>query len=493
MNILLIYPKYPNTFWSFKHALKFVNKKAANPPLGLITVASMLPENWRKKLIDMNLSKLKQKHLKWADYVFISAMSIQKQSVLEIIQKCKELNKTIVAGGPLFTSYQEIFPEIDHFVLNEAELTLDQFIHDVNAGMPKKLYHSTDFPDLSQTPLPDYSLLKTNKYASINLQFSRGCPFNCDFCDVTSLFGHKVRTKPTSRILLELDAIYKTGWRGNIFFVDDNFIGNKNLLLKDLLPAMISWMKMKNHPFSFTTEASINLADDTKLMELMAQAGFTNVFVGIETPEEASLAECNKTQNKNRDLLQSVRKIQQAGLEVTAGFIVGFDNDTPSIFQRQIDFIQSSGIITAMVGLLNAPKKTRLYQRLKNEGRIIHEMSGDNTDYTLNFHPKMDKQELLKGYQSIIQGIYSCKPYYIRVLQFLKNYEPVSKNKTKVSFPEIKAMLKSLFVLGALDQSRKYYWRLFFWSLFIKPSTFPLAIAYSIYGYHFRKVFKELS
>ncbi|MBN2175317.1 MAG: DUF4070 domain-containing protein [Bacteroidales bacterium] len=489
MNILLVYPEYPDTFWSFKHALKFVNRKAANPPLGLITVSSMLPGNWNKKLVDMNVSKLKEKHLKWADYVYISAMSVQKQSVLELIVRCKAMHKPTVAGGPLFTSYFEDFNEIDHLILNEAELTLDQFIHDVNAGIPKKIYQNANFPDLDETPLPDYSLLRIKKYASINIQFSRGCPFNCDFCDVTALFGHKVRTKPTHRILMELQAIYNTGWRGNILFVDDNFIGNKKRLKYDLLPAMIEWMKARKSPFSFTTEASINLADDPELMKLMAQAGFGNVFVGIETPEESCLSECNKTQNKNRDLIRSVNTIQQSGIEVTAGFIVGFDNDTSSIFQRQIDFIQNSGIITAMVGLLNAPKKTKLYQRLVKEDRIIHEMSGNNTDYSMNFLPKMDRDELLNGYRNIINGIYACKPYYKRVMHFLKEFDPVTANKTKVSFRDFMALLKSIFVLGAIDRSRKYYWRLFFWSLFKKPSIFPLAITYSIYGYHFRKTF----
>ncbi len=251
-------------------------------------------------------------------------------------------------------------------------------------------------------------------------------------------------------------------------------------------------MRKKNHPFIFITEVSINLADDDKLMELMTQAGFSNVFVGIETPVEACLVECNKIQNKNRDLMQSVRKIQAAGIEVTAGFIVGFDSDPPSVFQKQIDFIQESGIITAMVGLLNAPKKTRLYRRLKNEGRIISEWTGSNTDYTFNFIPKMNKKELIDGYQKIIKGIYSCEPFHKRVIHFLKHFEPKVKNKTKVSFTEFMALLKSIVVLGIFDNNRKYYWNIFFWSLFKRPKLFPLAIRYSIYGYHFRRVFKDI-
>ncbi|MCK4345506.1 MAG: DUF4070 domain-containing protein [Bacteroidales bacterium] len=493
MNILLVYPKYPDTFWSFKHALKFISKKATNPPLGLITIAPLLPDEWQKKIIDLNVSKLKTKHILWADYVFISAMSTQFKSANEIIKRCRQLNRKIVAGGPLFTEDPENFPNIDHLVLNEAEITLPQLVNDLKNGSARKLYQTSEFPEITGSPLPDYSLLNTSKYATLSIQYTRGCPFDCEFCDITALFGRKVRTKSTNQILSELENLYNIGWRGNVFFVDDNFIGNKRILKSDLLPSMISWMRKKNNPFVFNTEASINLADDDKLMELMTQAGFSNVFVGIETPEEACLVECNKTQNINRDLIQSVRKIQAAGMEVTAGFIVGFDSDPPSVFQRQIDFIQKSGIITAMVGLLNAPKKTRLYRRLKNEGRIISEWSGDNTDYTLNFIPKMNKKELINGYQKIIQGIYSCKPYYNRVLHFLKYYEPKVKNRTKVSFSEFMALLKSIVVLGIYNNNRNCYWHMFFWSLFNRPKLFPLAIRYLIYGYHFRRVFKDIT
>lgn len=493
MNILLVYPKYPDSFWSFKHALKFVSKKAMNPPLGLITVASLLPGEWQKKLVDINVSKLKTKHILWADYVFISAISTQLKSANEIIKRCRQLNRKIVAGGPLFTEDPENFPNVDHLVLNEAEITLHQLVNDLKNGSARKLYQSSEFPEITESPMPDYSLLKTSKYATLSIQYTRGCPFDCEFCDITALFGHKVRTKSTKQILSELENIYNIGFRGNLFFVDDNFIGNKNILKTDLLPAMISWMREKNHPFFFITEASINLADDDKLMELMTQAGFSNVFVGIETPVEACLDECNKIQNKNRDLIQSVRKIQAAGIEVTAGFIVGFDSDPPSVFQKQIDFIQKSGIITAMVGLLNAPKKTKLYRRLKNEGRIISEWTGSNTDYTFNFIPKMNKKELINGYQKIIKGIYSCEPFHKRVIHFLKHYEPKVKNKTKVSFTDFIALLKSIVVLGIFDNNRKYYWNIFFWSLFKRPKLFPLAIRYSIYGYHFRRIFKDIT
>jgi len=492
MNILLVYPKYPDTYWSFKHALKFVSKKAANIPLGLITVASLLPKEWNKKLIDLNVSALKDGEIIWADFVFISAMSVQYTSVKQIIERCKQLNTKIVAGGPLFTEEYEQFTDVDHLVLNEAEITLPLFLKDLKKGETKKVYQTDLFADLTSTPIPDFSLINLDKYAGVSIQYSRGCPFDCEFCDITALLGRKVRTKSSIQIVAELDQLLKVGWKGCVFFVDDNFIGHKQKLKNDLLPTIIKWMEKKNYPFIFTTEASINLADDKELMNMMVKAGFAKVFVGIETPEENCLKECNKIQNNNRDMINSVRTIQQNGIEVFAGFIVGFDNDPANIFQRQIDFIQQSGIITAMVGLLNAPRLSKLHKRLKGEGRLIDKFTGDNTDYSLNFIPIMKKEVLLDGYQKIIHGIYSSKSYYERVLLFLKQYSP-PPTKTPFSFNNVFAFFRSILYLGILKKNRKYYWSLFFWSLINKPKLFTLAITYSIYGYHFRKVFKNVS
>ncbi|RLD49354.1 MAG: B12-binding domain-containing radical SAM protein [Bacteroidetes bacterium] len=492
MNILLLYPQYPDTFWSFKHALKFISKRAVNPPLGLITVSSMLPGSWSKKLVDLNVESLNTKDIEWADLIFISAMSVQTKSAQEIITRCKSLNKKIVAGGPLFTEEPDRFPEVDYFVLNEAEITLPPFINNLIHGDPKRIYQTKEFADIKSTPLPDYSLIKMSKYSTLNIQYSRGCPFNCEFCDITALFGHKVRTKSTRQIINELESIYQTGWRKNIFFVDDNFIGNKKILKTELLPAMIKWMESRKYPFIFSTEASINLSDDEELMDLMTRAGFSDVFIGIETTEEDSLLECGKVQNVNRNLVHSVWKIQKHGLGVSGGFILGFDNDSLSVFQKQIDFIKDSGIITAMVGLLNVPRKTRLYQRLVKEGRIINEFSGNNTDFTLNFIPKMDKKYLLEGYKTVIKGIYGGKEYYQRVLDFVKRFTPNQRHKGRVSLKLIIAFIRSSFKLGLLDKYRVEYWKLFFWTLFNRPKMFPLAITYSVYGYHFRRVFKEV-
>jgi len=491
MNILFVYPQYPDTFWSFKHALKFISKRAVNPPLGLLTISSMLPKKWNKKLVDLNIEALKKKNVLWADYVFISAMNIQAESTKEVIKMCKSLDKKIVAGGPLFTEEPENFEMVDHLVLNEAELTLPGFLNDLENGNSKNIYQSKEFANLAETPLPDYTLIKTSKYNTMNLQFTRGCPFNCEFCDITALFGHKVRMKTTEQIINELEAIYNIGWREHVLFVDDNFIGNKKILKTDLLPAIINWMENKNHPFTFSTEASINLSDDDELIQLLTKAGFSSVFIGIETTELASLTECGKTQNVNRNLLDSVHKIQKYGLEVSGGFILGFDNDSPSVFQKQIDFIRESGIISAMVGLLNAPKKTRLYKRLILEERITSEPTGNNTDFTLNFEPKMDKSILLDGYEKVLSGIYGGRNYYMRVLDFIKRFTPNNKHKVKLTSNHLQAFFRSFFRLGIIDAHRKYYWNLFFWTLFNRPKLVPLAITYSVYGFHFRKIFKD--
>lgn len=491
MRILLVYPKYLDTFWSFKDALKFISKKATHPPLGLLTVAAMLPKEWEKKLVDMNVTTLREKDLEWADYVFISAMSIQEASVKEVITRCKKMGIKIVAGGPLFTTGYEEFEDVDYFVLNEAEVTLPAFLEDLKNGCAKHIYSSKELPDIGKTPIPLWELINMKEYADMNIQYSRGCPFNCEFCNISVLYGHKVRTKTKAQILAELEDLYSQGWRGDLFFVDDNFIGNKRRLRKEILPAMIEWMERKRYPFSFNTEASIDLSDDEELMQLMVKAGFTSVFVGIETPNEESLAECNKVPNKNRDLVACVKKIQKFGLQVQGGFIVGFDNDPPSIFERLSGFIQESGIVTAMVGLLNAPRSTRLHQRLGREGRLLKNMSGDNTDFSINFIPKMDYEILIEGYKRIISRIYSPEPYYKRVRTFLRDYKPLEKKAFSFHFSYLGAFFKSILFLGIIERERSYYWKLFFWSLFRRPQLFHLAITFTIYGFHFRKIFQD--
>ena len=456
----------------------------------------MLPGDWEIKLVDMNVTSLRYKDLEGADLVFISAMTIQKTSVKEVIGKCKKMNIKIVAGGPLFTAGYEEFEDVDYLVLNEAEITLPLFLDDLREGCAKHVYTCQGFPDMEKIPTPLWELVNMKEYASMNIQYSRGCPFNCEFCDITIRFGHKVRTKSSGQILAELESLYFLGWRGVVFFVDDNFIGNKRKLKQEILPAIIEWMATKRRPFSFITEASIDLSDDEELMQLMVKAGFDSVFLGVETPNEESLSECSKFQNKNRDLVACVNKFQKSGLNVMGGFIVGFDNDPPSIFEKQIEFIQKSGIVTAMVGLLNAPRGTRLYQRLLKEDRLLKEFSGDNTDFSINFIPKMNYEILIKGYERIIQGIYSPKPYYERVKRFLKIYKPLQElhfqfDDIRYLFSYLRILMKSVWFLGIKDKARIYNWEFFFWSLFKRPKLFLLAITYAIYGFHFRKIFKS--
>lgn len=491
MKILLVYPKFPETFWSFKHALKFISKKAVNPPLGLLTVASMLPKEWEKKLVDINVAPLKDKDLQWANFVFISAMSIQKESVKEIISRCKKLGIKIVAGGPLFTSNHSEFEEVDHLVLNEAEITLPLLLEDLRNGCAKHIYTSPQWADIKKTPIPSWELLNMKKYVSMNIQYSRGCPFNCEFCDIALLYGHLPRTKDNEQILAELESLYLQGWRGGVFFVDDNFIGNKGKLKNDILPAIAKWLEQRRYPFRFITQASIDLSDDEELMRLMVQARFDTVFVGIETPNKESLEECKKFQNKNRDLIGCVKKIQKFGLQVQGGFIVGFDNDPSSIFERQIEFIQKSKIVTAMVGLLNAPRGTKLYQRLEKENRLLRNITGDNTDCSINFIPKMHYETLINGYKKILKSVYSPNHYYERVREFLKDYRPLQKRMFRFHFYYLGAFFKSILFLGIIGKERVYYWRLFFGTIFRRPRLFPLAITLAIYGFHFRKIFEK--
>jgi radical SAM superfamily enzyme YgiQ (UPF0313 family) len=491
MKALLIYPEFPDTFWGFRYALKFIHRRASSPPLGLLTVAAMLPAAWEKKLVDMNVESLDDADLRWADLVFVSAMSVQKESVKEVIARCKTIGVGIVAGGPLFTTEYEAFETVDHLVLNEAEITLPLFLADLQNGVAGHLYKTDLWADMRETPIPLWRLINIKRYASINIQYSRGCPFNCEFCDITLLCGRAPRTKDRVQILRELESVYKSGFRGQIFFVDDNFIGNRTKLKEEILPVIIAWMNMRRHPFSFNTQTTIELADDKELMDMMAKAGFDVVFIGIETPHEQSLAECNKFQNRNRDLLASVRNIQKSGLEVQGGFIVGFDSDPITIFDAQIKFIQASGVVTAMVGILNALPRTQLYERLKKESRLLKEGTGNNTDFSTNFIPKMDYEMLISGYKKVLATLYTPKRYYERIRIFLREYRPTQKKLFHFRFHYIVAFFRSIIVLGVIGKERFHYWRLLFWTMFRHPRLLPQAITLSIYGFHFRKIFEK--
>jgi len=487
MNTLLIYPQFPDTFWSFKHALRFIRKRAFSPPLGLVTIASMLPREWDKRLVDVNVSPLTASDLEWADYAFISGMTIQQESAHGIIGRCKDAGLTVVAGGPMFTLDQDSFPNVDHFVLGEGELTLPQFLADLSAGSAERVYTTKELADIRESPVPQWHLIDMRQYASMIVQFSRGCPFNCEFCSVSELFGHRTRLKTAAQIIAELDALHELGWHGPVFSGDDNFIGNTRYLKDKLLPALIAWRRDKPG-VQFATEVTINLADDDELMKMMVEAGFTTVFVGIETPDNTSLAECGKSLNTNRDMIADVKRIQQAGLQVQGGFIVGFDHDTPATFQRQIDFIEESGIVTAMVGLLQAIPGTKLYDRLAREGRLHDQMSGDNLDGSTNIVPRMEEQTLREGYRRIMQTIYSPRRHYRRIRTFLCQYT-LPRNRTHLDVQHLLAFFRSIYHLGIRSGGRFHYWKLLVWTAVLRPRAFPLAVTLAIYGYHFRRSF----
>jgi len=444
----------------------------------------MLPAQWSVRLVDATVRKLTDRHLAWADYAFISGMIVQRESARQVIARCKAAGIRTVAGGPLFTSEHASFDDVDHFVLNEAEVTLPRFLEDLETGCAKRVYATTDFADIRRSPAPRWDLAELRRYASMSIQYSRGCPYDCEFCNVTTLFGHRWRTKTTKQIIAELDGLYAAGWRGGVFFVDDNLIGNRKALKEELLPALIRWQKGKDVPLQ--TQLSIDLADDAQLTTMMVDAGFRTVFIGIETPDEESLSECNKRQNKGRNLLDDVRRLQRAGLEVQGGFIVGFDHDTPATFQRQIDFIQRSGIVTAMVGLLQAPPGTRLNERLRSEDRLLAQGSGDNVDGTTNIVPVMDIATLRQGYERILKTIFSPKHYYKRVRTFLREYRAPATDAS-LSARQILAFLRSIVRLGILGKERLQYWKLLVWTALRRPRRFPMAVTFAIYGYHFRK------
>ncbi|MBJ6749870.1 B12-binding domain-containing radical SAM protein [Geomonas anaerohicana] len=488
MNVLLVYPRCPDTFWSFRHAMKFIGRKASFPPLGLLTVAAMLPQEWNKKLVDENVHPLSDRDLAWADYVFLSAMTVQRESALEVLQRCRRLGLQTVAGGPFFTAYADQFPDIDHLVLGEAELTLPPFLEDLKKGEARHLYSAKRRPHLRQTPIPLWDLIDPRDYAAMNIQYSRGCPFDCEFCDITALFGRAPRSKELEHLIAELDALYVRGWRGAVFLVDDNFIGDRAKLKRYVLPALVQWMVTKRYPFYFYTEASIDLADDGELMALMVRAGFQEVFIGIETPDEGGLAAAGKTPNRGRDLLESVKRIQRAGLQVHGGFIVGFDSDPATIFETQVRFIQQSSIATAMIGMLVALRGTRLYQRLADEGRLLGEVSGNNTAIQLNFVPRMKSEVLIAGYKRVLEEVYAPENYYQRVIGLLRIYRPQHLGRFHLQPGYIAALFKSMMLLGVVGRERYHFWKLFFWSLVVRPRLFPLAITYAVYGYHFRKV-----
>ncbi len=488
MKALLVYPEWPDTYWSFKHALPFEGKRSVFPPLGLMTVASLLPKTWEKRLVDINVREVADADLGWADVVLISAMLVQRESMLKVLARCRARGLRTVVGGPITSCTTDLALYADHIAVGEAEEIVAELAADLENGRAKPIYQAKELPGLDRTPLPDLDLIQTKHYSSMAIQYSRGCPFNCEFCDIIEIYGRKPRAKSPAQIVEELEQLLARKWRGSIFIVDDNFIGNKRKV-KELLPVMAKWNAEHGRPFSFYTEASVNLADDTELLQMMKDASFDRVFLGIETPAEESLKEAQKMQNTHRSLLDSVRRIQSYGMEVMAGFIVGFDNDPEDIFDRQVNFIQESAIPLAMVGLLQALPGTQLYRRLQKEGRIVGEGNGDNLDFRLNFVPHMDAERLLEGYRSILQRIYNPKNYYARVRRFLAQHEPNARRRP-LNLADCRALARSILRQGIFSRYAWSYWRLFLAASTRYRRSFGSAIRLAIMGYHFETLTK---
>jgi radical SAM superfamily enzyme YgiQ (UPF0313 family) len=491
MKTLLVYPEFPDTYWSFRHALSFEGKRSAFPPLGLLTISAMLPDAWERRLVDMNVQRLEPSDIEWADVVFCSAMLVQKDSLRRVVDLCKAEGKRVVIGGPYATTGAEHLPRADHIFLGEAETTLPEFIRDLERGAPKRIYQAAERPALSATPIPDFHLADLRRYSAMPVQYSRGCPFQCEFCDIIEIYGRVPRTKSNEQMLAELDALFRIGWRGMVFIVDDNFIGNKRNV-KRLLPVLADWSERHRRPFSFITEASVNLAEDDELLDGMRRANFRRVFLGIETPVEASLKEAQKGQNMRHNLLDSVRRIQSNGMEVMAGFIVGFDNDPDDIFERQIDFIRESAIPLAMVGLLTALPDTQLWRRLEREGRLLSESTGNNTDGSLNFVPRMDATRLVEGYKSIMRAIYSPGEYYQRALDCLERVVggvPEARGNGFAS--DAVTLFRIVLALGVRDRARGEFWRYLSRALTRHREKFAEAMRLAAVGYHFRKLTED--
>ncbi len=484
MNVLLIYPHWPDTYWSFRYALPFQGKRAAYPPLGLLTVAAMLPKHWNKRLVDSSVRQVTDADLRWADIAMLSGMLVHEKELIRLLERCRRAGLRTVIGGPV-TSSVDLHDHADHVVIGEAEDVMPQLIHDLENGCARAVSRANDLPQLDRTPQPDLSLINPRHYSTMAVQYSRGCPFKCEFCDIIEIYGRIPRTKPVDRMIGELEQLYANDWRGPVFFVDDNFIGNKRNV-KQMLPAVAEWNRSKGRPFRFFTEATINMADDEELLGMMREAGFVSVFIGIETPDEEGLKSAQKLQNTRRDMLDCLRHIQSYGIEVMAGFIVGFDSDKEDIFDRQVDFIQKGAIPLAMVGLLQALPNTQLYRRLVKEERLLEYGDGDSMCTALNFVPKMDPQRLVEGYRSILKRIYNQDAYYERVREFLKRYKPTHRGVLRLE--DYVTLGRSMVKQGLLTSGRKAYWKLFFEALTQYPRAFGTAITLAIMGYHFQRI-----
>ena len=460
MRALLIYPVFPPTFWSYNKSLELVNRKVLLPPLGLITVAGILPQSWEFKLVDRNIRPVSEAEWKWAEIVILSGMIVQKVDLLAQIAEAKQRKKLVAVGGPYATSVPTDVAMADFLVLDEGEITLPLFVEAIARGETQGIFRTTEKPDVTTTPIPRYDLLQLDAYDSMSVQFSRGCPFQCEFCDIIVLYGRKPRTKTPQQLLKELDYLYELGWRRGVFMVDDNFIGNKRnvkLLLKELK----IWQKEHQYPFRFNTEASVDLAQDSELMELMVDCYFDAVFLGIETPDEESLKLTKKFQNTRNSLTETIDTLIKAGLRPMAGFILGFDGEKKGAANRIIQFVEESAIPTAMLGMLQALPNTALWDRLAKEGRLRTDGKQDINQSTLmNFIPTRPIDEIAKEYIEAFWQLYDAHTFLDRTYRcFLKLGAP--KGKAPFKWPEwidLKALGIVIWRQGVKRSTRWKFW-----------------------------------
>jgi radical SAM superfamily enzyme YgiQ (UPF0313 family) len=483
MRVLLVYPRFPKTYWGMEYTHRITGRRALLPPLGLLTVAALLPPDWEPRLVDLNVEPLRDEDLAWAEVVFLSAMQIQRRSYDEVIRRARAAGKTVVAGGPYATTDPEASRDADAIVLGEAEDLVAQVCADLSAGTLAPRYEAPQRPAVTRAPVPRFDLLRVEAYQSLGVQFSRGCPFNCEFCDIIEIFGRVPRTKPTEQLLAELDAVYATGFRGSLFLVDDNFIGNKAAAGR-LLGPLGAWMREHGYPFDLYTEASVDLASQDDLVRGMVEAGFSSVFLGIETPSREALQETHKRQNLHFDLLEAVEKLTRAGLEVMSGFIVGFDSDDADIFERQRAFIQAAPIPLAMVGILTALPGTQLWRRLEREGRLRAAFAGNQFGRT-NFETRLPEPLLLQGYAKLLADLYDPAAYFARCLRTLELLprRKVERPRVRLGFA-VKTLARSFWLQGAVASYRSEYWKFLGTVIRRMPHHLEAAVAMAIKAEH---------
>ncbi|HHN75057.1 MAG TPA: DUF4070 domain-containing protein [Acidobacteria bacterium] len=482
MEALLVWPEFPPTYWSYSYSLRLVGKRCLLPPLPLITVAAMLPDSWKLRLVDLNAERLSDEQIRGADVVLISGMLAQRKSMHQLVERCRALGVRCAVGGPYATAVPEDFAAADHVFVGEAEGSIGEFCRLLERGRAPHRFDGCDKPPITDSPVPRYDLLDVRHYLHMALQYSRGCPFSCEFCDIIVMYGRKPRVKTPEQVQRELDAIARTGFRGSVFFVDDNFIGNKKEV-RALIPHLQSWQEANDWPFFFYTEASLNLADDEPLMKSMVEAGFESVFIGIESPSADSIAEMHKVQNMKGDITGRVHRIIEHGMDVWAGFIIGFDSDTPSIFDEQYDLIEQAAIPFAMVGVLQALPGTALTRRLEKEGRLKPHIGTDQFGY-VNFETVLPEKTLVAGYRRLLRKIYDPRAYLDRVRAMLAR-RPQPRWRARPTAGQIVSGIRALITQGLIAHYRfeylRFLWKVWRWD----SSRLVEALMRAGAGHHF--------